>query len=117
METPLAQLQAHIDALSHPAWAFDPNTLQFLAVNAAALELYGYTRKEFLRLTVLDVRPTTEIKRFLGVMREAAFVGSHGEWRHRNRRGEEFDVLIDCEPCWLEGRAARVAYVRSTRPK
>jgi PAS domain-containing protein len=34
-----------------PVWLYDPKTLNFLDVNAAALKRYGYTRKEFLKMT------------------------------------------------------------------
>ena len=33
----------------HPTWVFDRETLHFLAVNAAAVRKYGYSRDEFLR--------------------------------------------------------------------
>lgn len=49
----------------HASWMFDRETLHFLAVNDAALDLYGYTRREFLLLTPLDIRPLNEIRRFL----------------------------------------------------
>ena len=38
-------------------WVFDHETLAFLEVNEAALEHYGYTREEFLRMTLKDIRP------------------------------------------------------------
>ena len=35
----------------------DAQTYRFLAANDAALRAYGYTRDEFLAMTVLDIRP------------------------------------------------------------
>jgi len=40
-----------------PMWVFDEDTLKFLDVNQAAISNYGYTRDEFLDLTILDIRP------------------------------------------------------------
>src|SRR5438105_2499533 len=40
-----------------PMWVYDVGTLEFLEVNHAAVESYGYTRDEFLRLRVTDERP------------------------------------------------------------
>ncbi|HEU4587197.1 MAG TPA: PAS domain S-box protein [Gemmatimonadales bacterium] len=40
-----------------PMWVYDRETLQFLAVNAAAVERYGYTAEQFLRMTIRDIRP------------------------------------------------------------
>ncbi len=40
-----------------PMWLYDPVTLYFLDVNRAAIERYGYSRKEFLKMTVADICP------------------------------------------------------------
>src|SRR5215216_3928241 len=40
----------------HPMWVYDVETLRFLAVNEKALTLYGYSREEFLSLTLEDIR-------------------------------------------------------------
>ena len=37
-------------------WLFDRNTLQFLAVNDAAVACYGYTREQFLAMKVTELR-------------------------------------------------------------
>jgi len=44
-----------------PKWIFDIETLQFLLVNDAACEHYGYTREEFLSMTIKDIRPIEDI--------------------------------------------------------
>ena len=38
-----------------PMWLRDPTTLAFVAVNDAAVEQYGYSREEFLQMTVRDI--------------------------------------------------------------
>ena len=48
------------DANPQPMWIFDVETLEFLAVNDAAVRHYGYSRAEFLDLTIMDVRPAEE---------------------------------------------------------
>ena len=40
-----------------PMWVFDAETLRYLAVNDAAVRLYGYSREDFLGMTVEDLRP------------------------------------------------------------
>ncbi|MHB1739402.1 MAG: PAS domain-containing protein, partial [Actinomycetes bacterium] len=40
-----------------PMWAYDASTLQFLEVNDAAIDQYGYSREAFLAVTILDIRP------------------------------------------------------------
>jgi PAS domain S-box-containing protein len=41
----------------NPMWTFDARTLRFLAVNQAAILRYGYTRDEFLAMTIREIRP------------------------------------------------------------
>ena len=49
----------------HPMWVFDSETLRFLAVNHAAIRHYGYSLREFLSMTVKDIRPAEELERFV----------------------------------------------------
>src|SRR3954469_2149256 len=42
-----------------PAWVYDVETLRFLEVNEAAVRSYGWTRDEFLGMTIRDIRPPT----------------------------------------------------------
>src|SRR6476646_1680628 len=44
-----------------PLWVYDLATLRFLDVNDVACSKYGYTREEFLALTIRDVRPAEDI--------------------------------------------------------
>ena len=36
-------------------WVYDADSLQFQDVNAAAIEHYGYSRNEFLMMTMSDI--------------------------------------------------------------
>ena len=40
-----------------PMWVYDVETLRFLEVNDAAIAHYGYTRAEFLDMSIADIRP------------------------------------------------------------
>ena len=40
-----------------PVWLYDLATLRFLEVNDAAVEHYGYSRGEFLQMTIENIRP------------------------------------------------------------
>ncbi|HMI79189.1 MAG TPA: CHASE domain-containing protein, partial [Ferruginibacter sp.] len=40
-----------------PLWIYDLETFKFLEVNDAAVNLYGYSREEFLQMQVTDIRP------------------------------------------------------------
>jgi PAS domain S-box-containing protein len=43
-------------------WVYDLTTLRFLAVNDAAVRHYGYSRAEFLDMTIKDIRPPEDVK-------------------------------------------------------
>jgi PAS domain S-box-containing protein len=44
-----------------PMWTFDTETLQFLDVNEAATKHYGYTKDEFLTMTIKDIRTSKAV--------------------------------------------------------
>ena len=79
----------------HPMWVFDTHTLTFLAVNQAAVELYGYSREEFLRMTIRDIRPAEDLPAFHESLAEdVRGLEEAGTCRHRKKDGTLFDVEI-----------------------
>jgi len=74
---------------------FDAETRQFMDVNDAALKLYGYTREEFLRLTLTD-DVTDEPERAEEPIRRTLREGRHrvGLRRHRKKDGTTFPAEI-----------------------
>src|SRR2546423_5102919 len=66
-----------------PMWVYDFETLEFLEVNGAAIERYGYSREEFLQMRVTDVRPPEDITQFLTILSSyPAGFRNAGEWQH-----------------------------------
>ena len=89
----------------HPMWAYDLKTLEFLAVNDAAVGKYGYTREEFLRMTIADIRPKEDVERLqkhLEIPRPS--LQHSGEWRHKLKDGTLIDVDISSHTLKLSGR-------------
>src|SRR5689334_11295337 len=116
METPAGAelLRALFDHSSVPKWVYDRQTLRFVSVNDAALRSYGYTREEFLAMTILDIRPPEDAPRVLAQLRRPTRDedGSRGTWRHRRRDGALFEVAIRTHDFVLDGRPVRLATVR-----
>src|SRR5262249_53682602 len=54
-----ARYQLLFEGNSLPTWIFDLQTLEFLAVNEAAVSQYGYSRGEFLSMSIHQLRPST----------------------------------------------------------
>ncbi|HYM06100.1 MAG TPA: response regulator [Terriglobales bacterium] len=74
----------------HPMWVFDQETLAFLGVNEAAIQLYGYSREEFLKMSIKDIRPSEDIAGLDDLVGEEVSAGitNAGVWRHRKKNGE-----------------------------
>src|SRR5438067_555905 len=76
-----------------PMWIYDRGTLRFLAVNDAAVQAYGYSREEFLGLTIRDIRPPEDVPTLeASIRRSAGGDKIAGTWRHRAKNGTLMDV-------------------------
>ncbi|KXF79515.1 diguanylate phosphodiesterase [Paramesorhizobium deserti] len=95
-----------------PMWVYDPQTLQFLIINQAAIELYGYDREQFRQLTVLDIRPPAERDRMLDAIREKSDLDRPQRWQHLKADGEIIDVLTYGRQVRFRGREAVLAIVQ-----
>jgi diguanylate cyclase (GGDEF)-like protein/PAS domain S-box-containing protein len=95
----------------HPMWVFDMDTLRFLEVNAAAVELYGYSREEFLARTILDIRPPQtreERDRFLGRLATLSGPSRNFPSQHQRRDGQRIDVEMSGDDLPFDGHRARL---------
>ncbi|HEU0053774.1 MAG TPA: PAS domain S-box protein, partial [Longimicrobium sp.] len=93
-------------------WVFDPRTLEFLAVNDAAVAQYGYSRDEFLRMTLADIRASEAVSALRAQVEEGR--AGLGEWhvaRHRRRDGSPLEVRVRAHDVAFAGRAARLAVI------
>jgi PAS domain S-box-containing protein len=94
-----------------PMWVKDRISMQFLDVNQAALDRYGYTREEFLAMTTLDIRPAADIPAFLAT-RERLYAQDLWEYdglhRHLTKAGKPLDVRVMARDLWMKGRRVRL---------
>lgn len=79
----------------HPMWVYDKKTLRFLSVNEAAVRQYGYTREEFLQMTIADIRPPEDVEALRQCVAEspAGFMNA-GFWRHQRKDGSLITVEV-----------------------
>jgi diguanylate cyclase (GGDEF)-like protein/PAS domain S-box-containing protein len=102
------------DANPNPSWIYDPTTLRFLEVNSAALRVYGYTREEFLKMSLYDIRPTTEWGRLTRDLQQDVKLRDLSPpscWQHRKKNGSLIDVEISARSVYLpNGKEARLVY-------
>ena len=91
-----------------PNWIYDLDTLSFLEVNEAAIQHYGYSRNEFLSMTLKDIRPVEDVPSLLeDVNRTRKPFNNSGEWRHIKKNGVIIFVEIISHTVIFNGRDAR----------
>jgi PAS domain S-box-containing protein len=92
-----------------PMWVFDVKTLQIVAVNQVAITHYGYSRDEFLKLTVADLRAAEDVNALITALSgDKAPAHYSGEFRHRRKDGSFILTQIYSGPIVWEGTAARI---------
>jgi two-component system, cell cycle sensor histidine kinase and response regulator CckA len=91
-------------------WMYDDENYQILAVNEAALARYGYTREEFLNLTVFDlVHPDEKELAYSRLITHRQPGPRSGLWKHHRKDGAEMIVMGWSHPLPLAGRPARLS--------
>jgi PAS domain S-box-containing protein len=90
-----------------PMWACDLETLRFLEVNNAAILKYGYSRAEFDRMQIIDIRPPEDVPSLLNHIKNLPKIDlRRKEWRHKLRDGSVIDVELIAHDIELDGRPA-----------
>jgi PAS domain S-box-containing protein len=98
----------------HPMWLYDVDTLQFLEVNDAAVHSYGYSREEFLSMSIKDIRPEEDIQDLMSHLEQTVEhdgFNEAGVWRHRKKNGKLIDVEITSHTLEFNGHHAKMILV------
>ncbi len=94
-----------------PIAIFGTETLKFLSVNNAFVDKYGYTREEFLTMTILDIRPESEkerVKQSIKIFDKGLV--NLGEYLHKKKNGEIIHVEIIRNDLVFEGKNAKLVF-------
>ena len=101
-----------------PVWVYDLETLAIVDVNATAISRYGYSREEFLRYKITDIRPQEDVPSLTESVRaDNESAEDSGPWRHRKKSGEIIDVQIRSYPLKFGGRSARLVVATDVTEK
>jgi PAS domain S-box-containing protein len=100
------------ESTPQPIWVYNEETLAFLAVNEAATRTYGYSRDEFLSMTINNLRaeediPTLMIKNAEGP--DELVISS--PWRHQTRDRRTIYVEMSSHPVVFDGKNSRLVIV------
>jgi PAS domain S-box-containing protein len=95
-----------------PMWVFDLESLYFLNVNNAAIKHYGYSREEFLSMTISDIEPIEEIvkmEKALEIIKENDELIYQGNFIYRKKNGEL--VQVDTQSNIIKYRGKKAAVI------
>jgi PAS domain S-box-containing protein len=99
------------DVHPQPMWVVDAKSLAFLAVNAAAVRLYGYSKEEFLTMTADQIRPEEDVADLLKAFEDRSGIYLQRLWRHKKRNGELLNVKVVSFSLEFGGRPARLGVI------
>jgi PAS domain S-box-containing protein len=97
-----------------PMLLFDLDTLQFLDVNEATINHYGYSRQEFLAMTLRDIKladDIPEMEKLLHSDRLMKKTNAIGNFRHKKKNGNIINVDIQANFIEYKGKEAKVIVV------
>ncbi len=80
-----------------PKWIYNKNNHTIIDVNKAAIEQYGYSKKEFLNMTIKDLRPKEDVKKLIQFeknRKQEQGLVNYGIWRHKKKNGEIIKVEV-----------------------
>jgi len=94
-----------------PMWAYDIETLKFIYVNAAAIKHYGYSKKEFLAMSIREIRPPEDVATLENVSRlysDCTKMYFPGIFRHLKKNGDLIKVDIYSSLISLRGKKLKL---------
>ena len=100
------------ESTPQPIWVYNEETLAFLAVNEAATRIYGYSRDEFLSMTINDLRPQEDIPTL--IIKNAASPNElvlSSPWRHRTKDEKTIYVEMTSHPVVFDGKNSKLVIV------
>jgi PAS domain S-box-containing protein len=100
-----------------PMWIYDPRTFGFLEVNNSAIQKYGYTKEEFLQLTIHDIRPESEVAKLNAAMDDVDVKSYDTPWIHYTKTKEQLFVEITRHKVFFESREAMLIVANDVTEK
>jgi PAS domain S-box-containing protein len=90
-----------------PMFVYDASTTEFLAVNVAAVELYGFTEEEFLALRLADIGAEAQLTEDRAAIVDGRLLGVVGPYVNWTKDGTRIQVIISSRQIEFSGRQAR----------
>ncbi|MFC6860145.1 PAS domain S-box protein [Zunongwangia atlantica] len=95
-----------------PMWVLDRYTLKFLSVNQAAIDHYGYSEEEFLKMKASDLWIKEEEEKIKLMVKEFTNDFLHETVCHVKKDGSVMTINFHSTPIFYDGREARLTLAR-----
>lgn len=96
-----------------PMWIYNPETLEFVEVNRAAVSHYGYSEKEFKNMTLADIQASKDQAALEENVQENLETHVYGEEsKHVKKDGTQIDVTISAAPIHFKGHQYRLVVAK-----
>lgn len=90
-----------------PIWVYEINTFKILDVNDSAVKFYGYSREEFLKKTIKELRPEKEVPKLVsaheGILEETGNI-YFGVFTHKKKNGVHVQMEINGHKLIFKGK-------------
>ena len=103
-----------------PMFVYDLGSYRFLNVNQAAVKTYGYSKEEFLSMTIKDIRPAKDLPELEKILKEQNVndeLSYRGTFRHTRKNGEIIHVQIQSKFIIAEGQQAKLVLANDVTEK
>jgi PAS domain S-box-containing protein len=111
------QYRLFFEANPLSCWVFSASDLRILAVNEAAVQQYGYSREEFVRLSTRDIMADESLPGDMRTNGPAPAFQNGTVQKHKTKSGKVLDVEEVWAPLHLNGKDARLAIVQDITAK
>jgi len=92
-----------------PLWVYEINSLRILDINKSAIDKYGFTKEEFLKMTIQDIRPKDEQIRLIEYFKTASTnFDDVLIWKHKIKNGDIIYVQVFTRPIKFDGKSCMI---------
>jgi PAS domain S-box-containing protein len=91
-----------------PMFVMDLETLDFVAVNNAAVRHYGFSHSEFLLLSLPGITKDAQPLDVERAFRTSQKSFDGGEWRHKKRNGDAIEVHLTAHAIVFAGKVTKI---------
>lgn len=100
-----------------PMMIYELATLRILKVNASAIETYGYTREEFMNMTISELRADTKLEDPDEYGPDGLFRGFNKLRRHVSKNGDGIYMEITSDSITYKHRDSRIVIANNVTEK